>query len=264
MSAIRRAAIPIAVSISALVALCFAIPAHGQQVSSSSPQPAPQQATQPAPQPAAQPYVGRYDLFGGFTNLDSPHIGLNENGYHIQAGINPRRWYSLGVDYSNSNGSLDLTPSLLPTDKQQQLAAELAQLLAAGLILPTYKLSVPTDSFTQTFAAGPQLEYRHFRGATLFLRPSVGAIRERATPHPQDPVAILVAASLAPAGYKIDWTPFYGFGGGADMTVTKHFAIRAQFDFVHDHLFNDLLKDGRNTLRLSIGPSFRFGKNVSR
>jgi len=81
-------------------------------------------------------------------------------------------------------------------------------------------------------------------------------------PHPGDPFATQVVASLAPSGNKIDTVPFYGFGGGVDVNVTKNFAIRVQGDFVHDHLFKDILKDARNTVRLSIGPAFQFGGNV--
>jgi hypothetical protein len=33
-------------------------------------------------------------------------------------------------------------------------------------------------------------------------------------------------------------------------------------DLVHNHLFSDLLREGRNTVRLSIGPAFQFGHNV--
>jgi hypothetical protein len=31
---------------------------------------------------------------------------------------------------------------------------------------------------------------------------------------------------------------------------------------VYDHLFNDVLKDGRWTVRFSIGPCFNFGRNI--
>ncbi len=69
---------------------------------------------------------------------------------------------------------------------------------------------------------------------------------------------------LAPSGSKLDWTGFYGFGGGMDYSATRHVGLRIQADFVHDHLFNDLLKDSRNTLHVSIGPYFHFGRNVVR
>jgi len=61
---------------------------------------------------------------------------------------------------------------------------------------------------------------------------------------------------------KKDWTGFYGFGGGVDSILTRHFAIRLQSDVVYDHLFNDILKDGRWTIRFSVGPAFFFGPNI--
>jgi hypothetical protein len=45
-----------------------------------------------------QNYVGRFDLFNGFTWFDSPSAKLQERGYHLQAGINPRTWLALGFD----------------------------------------------------------------------------------------------------------------------------------------------------------------------
>jgi hypothetical protein len=209
-----------------------------------------------------QSYISRYDLFTGYTFLDSPHVGLFENGFHMQAGYRPRTWVSLGVDYSVSAGDLTLTPNLLLPALQQQLGAELGGLVAEGAIPPTYQLVVPAHSLTQTFAAGPQLASHHWQHFTLFVRPSIGAIHEKATPHPTDPIATLVAQQLAPPGYKTDWTAFYGFGGGFDVLLSKHFAIRTQADLVYDHLFNDLLKDGRFTVRFSVGPCFNFGKNL--
>jgi hypothetical protein len=47
-----------------------------------------------------------------------------------------------------------------------------------------------------------------------------------------------------------------------DVNITKRFGIRVQADFVHDHLFDDILKDARNTVRFSIGPAIQFGSNV--
>jgi hypothetical protein len=40
--------------------------------------------------------------------------------------------------------------------------------------------------------------------------------------------------------------------------------MRAQVDVVYDHLFNDLLKDGRATVRFSVGPVFNFGPNIKK
>jgi len=206
-----------------------------------------------------QTYVTRFDTFVGYTFLDSPHVSLFENGVHFQFGVRPKTWYSLGFDYSYSTGNLTLTPSLLTTTLQQELAEELGK-LAPGY--PLSSLSIVAHSATQTFAAGPQLAYRHFSKVTLFLRPDLGAIYEHATPHPSGVIPTLIVGQLAPSGYKTDWTIFGGFGGGVDFLFSKHVALRVQSDLVYDHLFSDLLKDGRLTTRFSVGPCFNFGKNI--
>lgn len=212
----------------------------------------------------AQPsYVGRYDGYAGFTDIDSPALGLNQQGFHTQLGVNLTRWLSLGADYSVATGSEVLTTNELPAALQAQVNGAQQHYIAAGLLPPNYRLAVRTDAATQTFAFGPQLAYRHFSRLTLFLRPSLGALRERAIPHPSDPFQTVVVLQLAPQGHKTDWTGFYGFGGGGDLGITRHIALRAQMDVVHDHPFDDILANGRWTFRYSIGPSFRFGRNIA-
>jgi hypothetical protein len=209
-----------------------------------------------------QDYVTRYDAYVGYAFLDSPGIGLFQNGVHFQAGVRPKTWYSLGFDYTFAAGDLTLTPDLLTTSLQQQLGAQLQQLAAAGQLPPGFTLAVPTHADTQTFTAGIQFSYRHFSKLTLFLRPDIGAIREVAKPHPRDPISAGVVAQLVPSGEKTDWTAFWGFGGGGDVILSKHLSIRVQSDLVWNHLFNDLLKNGRWTTRFSIGPAFNFGPNI--
>ena len=216
----------------------------------------------PAAANGQQPFVSRYDLYVGYAFLDSPSIGLFENGIQMQIGIRPRTWYSLGFDYSYTRGDLAVTPEMLPDALRQGLTAQLGALAAAGRLPAGYALRVPAGSVTQSFAAGPQLAYRHFRKVTLFVRPSMGAIREVATPKAGDAIAAGIVKQLAPTGKKRDWQGFYGFGYGFDILISKHFAIRTQGDLVWDHLFNDLLKNGRWTTRFSVGPCFNFGRNI--
>jgi hypothetical protein len=211
-----------------------------------------------------QEYVGLFDLYNGFTWFDSPSAKLQERGYHLQAGINARTWLALGFDYAVVQGTLTLAPNLLKPALQNQITGQLAALEAAGLIPAGYQVAVPTASTTQTFAAGPQYEYRRFRKVTLFLRPSIGAIYESATPHPTDALSTAIVQQLVPSGKKTDWEPFYGFGGGAELNFLRYASIRVQADFVHNDLFNDILKSSRNTVRLSIGPAFHFGRNIVR
>jgi hypothetical protein len=215
------------------------------------------------PLAAQQKYVTQWDVYTGYAFLNSPKIGLFENGFQGQLGYRVRTWVSLGFDYSLTAGDLTITPDLLPAALQQQLGAQLGQMIKAGLIPASYSLTVPAHSITNSFAAGPQFAYRHFQKVTIFIRPSVGAIREGATPKPTDAVATAIVKELAPAGHKTDWQGFYGIGGGFDINFSKHFALRTQADYVWDHLFNDLLQDGRWTTRFSVGPCFNFGKNVA-
>lgn len=211
---------------------------------------------------AQQESISRYDVYAGFASINSPALGLSQPGFHMQAGMNMRPWYSMGFDYSVGSGSEILRPDLLPSALQAQIAAAEQLYIAGGLLPADYQLAIKTDTFTQTFAAGPQLMYRHYSKATFFIRPSLGALRERATPHPGDSFATTVTKQLAPAGSKLDWTGFYGVGGGGDYRVTKHFGIRAQMDVVSNHPFNDILANGRWTFRYSVGPSFHFGHNI--
>jgi hypothetical protein len=210
---------------------------------------------------AQQTYIGRYDAYAGFVDINSPELGLNENGFHTQGGINLRRWLSVGGDYSIGWGSQLLTTDLLPAALQTQVNAAQAGYIQAGLLPANYHLAVPTDAFTQTFAFGPQLVVRHFSRLTLFLRPSLGALRERATPNPADAFQKVIVGQLAPAGYKLDWVGFYGAGGGGELALTQHIGLRMQLDAVYNHPFNDILANGRWTFRTSVGTAFHFGSN---
>ncbi len=214
-----------------------------------------------------QDYVTRFDVYGGYAFLNSPAVNLFENGFATQIGVRPKTWLSLGFDYTYGTGNLKLTPSQLLPTLQTQLQQGIAAGVAAGLLPPNYPystLSVPVHSKTQTFAVGPELVYRHFKEATFFVRPVyAGIIHETATPQPSDPVQKVIVSGLIATPTKTDNVWFFGFGGGFDLLFGHHFAWRIQADLVHDHLFNDLLKDGRYTVRFSCGPAFNFGKNIA-
>lgn len=214
---------------------------------------------------AQQEYVGRYNIYTGFSDLSTPGLNsLNQVGFHLQAGVNATRVIGAGFDYSVQSGDTSLTTNLATPALQGQLTALATQFAQAGLLPPGYALNIPLHAVTQTFTIGAQLEYRHFEHATLFIRPSLSAFRITATPHPnpQDPFAVTVANSLAPNGSLTDWTGAYGVGGGADLKITGHIWARTQLDAVWNHPFNSILADGYWSYRFSIGPSFKFGPNV--
>src|SRR5258707_10387970 len=119
-----------------------------------------------------QEYVSRYDAFAGYTFLDSPHVGLFENGFQFQAGVRPKTWYSLGFDYSISSGDLTLTPNLLTNALQQQLALQLQQLATAGLLPSGVPPSVPAPFSPPNFFSGPHPPPRPLFSIKLFFPPS--------------------------------------------------------------------------------------------
>lgn len=217
---------------------------------------------------AQQEYVGRFDTFAGYSYLMTPNLSLNQNGVNFEGGVNVTRWLAMGADYSYFKGSATLVPSQLVTADQQAVGGLLANpafgpFFAAN---PGYSLSVPYDATTWTFAAGPQINIRHFKPVTFFIRPDLGVLHEGVTAKPRagDLPAIAAIGALVPGGSKSDNVVFYGVGGGFDLNVSKHVGIRTTVDYVHCFLFKNLLAESRNSVRISIGPTFRFGGNVKK
>jgi opacity protein-like surface antigen len=222
---------------------------------------------------AQQDYVGRYDVFAGYSYLNSPKLDLQQRGFNTQLGVNLKRWLAFGADYSIQFGRASLTPS----DLKPQYATPLNGLVYEGehgllpISIPAgYQLYAPFDATTETFTIGPQVAYRHFKKVTLFAHPSIGAIHENIALNAHDAftnyivLPALVSSGILKSTRPNDTTYFYGFGGGADYNVTKHVHLRADVEFVHVYLFSNLLADSRNSVRLSVGPTFNFGKNVPR
>jgi hypothetical protein len=199
------------------------------------------------PASAQQDYVNRYDLFTGYSHLSSPSVSLEQNGFNGSFGVNVLRWLAVGADFSvfKGNGSIELAKT------------KVAPLLAP--FLGGLNPSIPFSADTYTFAAGPQVNLRKFKWVTLFARPGLGALHESATL--QIPAALAPLASLVP-GLTPNLTNtvvFYGAGGGFDYNLSKHVAIRVSADFVHTHLFANLLQP-RNAVRVSVGPTWRWGE----
>ncbi|MGA3041557.1 MAG: hypothetical protein ABSF54_12295 [Bryobacteraceae bacterium] len=223
------------------------------------------QQTPPAePAEGQQQYVGRFLVYTGFMFLDSPKISLFEPGFHFQAGMRWSRHISLGFDYSRGTGPTTVGLNQATTAIQNQFGPILQQLIAIGALPSNYVAALPFSSVTQTFAMGPEFPYRRFKRLTPYIRPSCGIINEIATAHPADHVTQILVNEVQPSGKEEEWTAYYGFGGGVAFNVTKHFSLVVQADLVHDHLFPDLLKNGRNSVRFSIGPGFQLGGNVTR
>lgn len=210
---------------------------------------------------AQQTYVPRFDAFTGFSYLHSPKLNLAGRGFNGEFGVNLNRWLALGADFSIFDSHSSLFPKDLTPQLQQELGAMLAT-LPPGTIPPGYVLQVPFDATTYTFSAGPQINYRHFEKITFFVRPALGLMHEAVTLKPSDPIQTGVVAGLAAGSKLSDSVLFYGAGGGFDINATKHVGFRVGVDIVHVNIFDGFLADGRNSVRMSIGPTWQWGKNV--
>lgn len=205
-----------------------------------------------------QDYVGRYAVYAGYSHLVTPDMRLYQKGFNLDAGVNVTRWLSLGLDYSRFDGSSTIGYKDLTTAQQAKLIPYLEQ-------MPGYVLDVPFDARTYTITAGPQINIRHFKKATIFVRPACGLLHEVVTgkPRPGDTFAYQATANMVgPSLAQADFIRFYGVGGGVNWMLSKHVGIRLSADYVHSFLFEHVLAHPRNTVRLSLGPSFSFGPNV--
>ncbi|HLH06806.1 MAG TPA: outer membrane beta-barrel protein [Terriglobales bacterium] len=209
------------------------------------------------PAVSQQDFVSRYDGFIGYSHLYSPNLSLQQNGFHTQFGVNVRTWAALGLDFSYFKGS----STLHTTDLNSTQLAKLAPILP--LLPPGFVLAAPFDATTFTFTGGPQFSYRRFKSVTLFIHPSIGGMHESVTAKPNNPILTqIVQGLIGPSMKKDDTEVFYGVGGGFDLNLSRHFAVRTQMDFVRVNLFSDILKSAQNNIRVSIGPTFRFGRNI--
>lgn len=202
---------------------------------------------------AQQDYVPRYEGFAGFSYLYSPKLNLSERGFNAEFGLNYNRWLTLGADYSVFYGHSTIFPQDLTTALQLQLAHQ---------VPPGVPVFLPFDSTTFTFAAGPQFALRKFKWVTLFARPGVGGLHESATLKPTNPITTALVAQLAPGGKKTDLEFFFGAGGGFEVNASKRVGLQVSLDWVHTNLFQGFLNSPRESMRISVGPTFRFGENV--
>lgn len=204
-----------------------------------------------------QEFVSRYSGYTAFSYLSTPSLNLTQRGFDGDFGVNLRSWLTLGGDFSYNGGHSSLLPKNLSASAQAKLAPILP-LLPHGFVL-----AVPYNSSTYTYEAGPQFNYRRMKKVTLFARPALGALHANFTAKPNNPLLTQIVAGLVgPSLGKSDTVVFYGFGGGMTWEATPHVGIRVAADFVHYNFFSNLLDGGRNSVRVTVGTKFGFGRNI--
>ncbi|HZM08963.1 MAG TPA: hypothetical protein VFC15_02000 [Candidatus Limnocylindrales bacterium] len=205
-----------------------------------------------------QTYVSRYSAYGAYSYLSTPSLNLTQRGFDGDFGINLRSWLTLGGDFSYAGGHSSLLPNMLNAATQAKLAPYVPVFQQLGI-----PLAVPYNSATYTYEAGPQFNYRKVKKVTFFVRPALGALHANFEAKPNNPyIAKLVNGLLNGSTSQSDTVVFYGFGGGFTYEATPHFGIRVASDFVHYNFFSNLLDGGRNSVRVTIGTKFGWGKNI--
>ncbi len=208
---------------------------------------------------AQQNDVNRYTVFTGFDYLVSPARNLTARGFDGDFGVTVKRWLGVGGDFS-AVGSDVLSGAGTITGSETVFAPLLIANAPFGAPPPS-SLHVPFQSTTYTFAAGVQFYWRRWQRITFLVRPGLGGIHEVATLNlpPELGGLLTLLGAPVPNSHQSDTKMFFGLGGGFDWNVSRPIGVRFAVDWVNSHLFSDLLTRRQNYVRLSVGPTFRWG-----
>lgn len=204
---------------------------------------------------AQQTDINRYTVFTGFNYLISPARNLTARGFDVDFGVTVKPWLALGGDFSAiGDGIVSGAGTINGTE------TVFAPLLTANGI-PAQSVNVAFKSTTYTFAAGPQFYLRKWDKVTLFFRPGLGGIHEKANIAfpPQLGLLLTQLGVAVPNPKQSDTTLFFGLGGGFDVKLSRHVGVRFAADWVNTHLFSNLLTGRQNYVRFSVGPTFKWG-----
>jgi hypothetical protein len=207
---------------------------------------------------AQQTDIREFAAYYAYSYLNTGSLNLVQRGFDADVGYNVRPWLTFGFDFSRFTGHSSILPGYLNAPTQAHLAPFL------GLLPPGYVLTVPYNSTTSTFEAGPQINYRRVKKLTLFVRPALGALHANFDAKPNPLVAPIVSGLLGGSTSASDTVMFYGFGGGFTWEINPHFGIRVATDFARYNFFSGVLDGSRNSVRLSVGTKFGFGRNILR
>jgi len=205
-----------------------------------------------------QTNIPQFSTYQAFSYLTTPSLNLVQRGYDGDFGVNLRSWLTLGFDFSYNDGGSTILPKNLNAATLAKLAPYLPVLQQLGI-----PVAIPYSGRVYTYEAGPQFNYRHFQHFTLFARPALGALHASVTAHPDNPVIGQIVTGLLGASQKgTDNVVFYGGGGGITWETTPNFGVRVATDCVHYNYFSSLLNGGRNSVRVTVGLKFSFGRNI--
>lgn len=204
---------------------------------------------------AQQTYVNRVGVFTGYSYIRTPSLGLGQQGFNGSAGYHMNRWMELGGDFSVLKGDTNLGLS------QTKLGPVLAPILA-GHGIPISALAgvaLPIKATTYTYQIGGQINIRHWKPITPFFRPVLGVMHEMVDVKLTNPALAPIFQAAGLRTHIGDTVPMYGVSGGVDLNIARHFGMRFSVDYAHTKMFDNMLKP-QNTVRFSVGPTFKFGE----
>ena len=199
--------------------------------------------------------INRFTLYTGFDYMRSPALHVDQRGFDTDFGVTVKPWLGLGVDFSASGDAI-ISGGGTINGGQTAFAPIVSPIIPANMI------QVPFKSTTYTIAAGPQIYIRKWRKVTFLVRPGFGAIKDTADLNLPPAVAPVFGhlGIPVPNRHQSDTTWFAGLGGGFDLNVSKHVALRFTADWINTHLFSNLLVDRQNYGRFTVGPTWRWGR----
>jgi len=199
--------------------------------------------------------INRYTVYTGFDYFHNPGLSLGQQGFDVDYGVTIKPWVALGTDFSASGNSI------ISGNGTISAASTIYAPILNGVGMKPSSVRVPFTSTSYTFAVGPQFYWRKFRRVTFLGRPGLGAIHAAADVGlpPQLGGLLKGLGAPVPSAHQNDTQLFFGLGGGADIYVSRHLALRITTDWVNTHLFSNLLTGRQNFMRVTIGPTFRWG-----
>jgi hypothetical protein len=166
------------------------------------------------------------DKFGTFPNLPfAIDLGQSLNGLHGMVAENVTSWFSGVADFGGGFTSTTVNYTSV-----------------GGPMLATNR-----SLFTYQF--GPQFSLRKFAPVTVFVHALIGGAQNRAKYAPD-------TSSLSTNAWASE------IGGGIDVRVTQHLAIRVlQADWLRTHFPISLASDTQNNWSASAGVVLRIGQH---
>lgn len=204
--------------------------------------------------------INRYTIYTGFDYFHTPGLSLSQRGFDTDFGVTVKPWLGIGVDFSAAGNSI-ISGGGTINGSGTIYAPLLIKAAPLGAPAPS-SVNVSFKSTSYTFAVGSQLYWRKWRKVTFLGRPGFGAIHASADINlpPQLAGLLGMLGAKAPSAHQTDTQFFFGLGGGADINLSKRFSMRFTADWINTHLFSDILVNRQNYVRVTVGPTIRWGR----